>query len=209
MILIIVGDGSAVRIFSWVGNSLQLLDVKIARHNHDPGRMLTGGPFDTDKLWDEAFDKSRPFGFVAVFIVLLNVAISRLIGNGSQRAGAEDIIPTKEVFCVFMGPRLVFTGEVQIDIRNFIPVESQKDGKRDIVAILDHHGPAFRASLVSKVKTGADTAIGKPLRMVAMRTAIILRKLFHNRKDQNGCDKRRTSTASGTSQVHVVILFID
>lgn len=111
--------------------------------------MLTGGPFDTDKLWDESFDKSRPFGFVAVFIVLLNVAISRLIGNGSQRAGAEDIIPTKEVFCVFMGPRLVFTGEVQIDIRNFIPVESQKDGKRDIVAILTimvpHSGQALSA----------------------------------------------------------------
>lgn len=151
--------------------------------------MLTGGPFDTDKLWDESFDKSRPFGFVAVFIVLLNVAISRLIGNGSQRAGAEDIIPTKEVFCVFMGPRLVFTGEVQIDIRNFIPVESQKDGKRDIVAILDHHGPAFRASLVSKVKTGADTAIGKPLRMVAMRTAIMRRKGIHFRNVQHGCNK--------------------
>ena len=88
-----------------------------------------------------------------------------------------------------MGPRLVFTGEVQIDIRNFIPVESQKDGKRDIVAILDHHGPAFRASLVSKVKTGADTAIGKPLRMVAMRTAIMRRKGIHFRNVQHGCNK--------------------
>ena len=99
------------------------MDVKVARHNHDPGRMLTGGPFDTDKLWDESFDKSRPFGFVAVFIVLLNVAISRLIGNLVPSVPArEDIIPTKEVFRVFMGPgRLVFTGEVQDRYQELYP----------------------------------------------------------------------------------------
>ena len=59
-----------------------------------------------------------------VSLVALHIPISGLVRHGTDRSRPVHIVFPKEDFSVVMGLGLVFPGEVQIDIGDFIPMET-------------------------------------------------------------------------------------
>ena len=56
--------------------------------------------------------------------------------NGTDGPGTEYVVLAEEFFRVLMGFRMVFAGEIEVDIRDLVAVETEEDGKRNVVAVL-------------------------------------------------------------------------
>ena len=140
-----------------------MMDVHIAGNDHDAARMLARRILDARAAGDQAVDISVVDLDALGFGPLHDVAISRLVLDGTDGPGAEDVILAEEFFRVLMGFRMVFTGEIEVDIRDLVAVEAQEDSERDVVAVLVERRAALRADLVGQVEAAADFAVRKEL----------------------------------------------
>ncbi|MNN67719.1 hypothetical protein D3C81_1833700 [compost metagenome] len=66
-----------------------------------------------------------------------------------------------------MGHRLIFAGEVKVNIRYFIAFKAQERLKRDVLAFALQLAAAFRAALVGKVKAAGHAAVQEPFAVFA------------------------------------------
>ena len=72
-----------------------------------------------------------------------------------------------------MGLGLIFTREVQVDIRLFIAVEAQEGFEGDIVTIPVHGSAAVRTVLGGQVKARLHRTIGEELTVLAVGADIV------------------------------------
>ena len=80
-----------------------------------------------------------------------------------------------------MSDRLIYAGEIKIDIGNFVSVKSQKYGKRDIMTVFFHGLSANRTIFVRKVETGTIRSIRNEFAVFALRATPMRRKRIHFR----------------------------
>ena len=104
-----------------------------------------------------------------------------------------------------MGFRVIFTREVQIDIRYFIAIEAKEYGKGDVVAVLLQISPAFRAFLVGKIEPAAVFAMGKKFTVLALGAHIMRRQRIDLCNIRHGRDKGRADGSTGSDQIAIII----
>jgi len=85
--------------------------------------------------------------FVLFFIVIADHRIGRFLGTSANRSGPKSIVFPEKMTDVFVDLALVISGEVQINVRDFVPLKSQKRFKGDVMPVLYHNRPADRAVL--------------------------------------------------------------
>lgn len=176
-VIIEVGrDGAAVHVVGRMLNRREEMDVHVARHDHDAGRMLARRRFDAHAAMGHLVDVGNVLLDALFLEELLDVAKRRLVGNGLDGACPVDVVLAEEDFCILMRDRLVGTGEVEVDIRNFIAVEAEEDGKRDIVAIFDKRFAADRADFVGQIVAAAVRAVGDEFAVLAFWAAPVRRQ---------------------------------
>ena len=78
-----------------------------------------------------------------------------------------------------MSPELVLIGEVKVNIRRFIAVESEEGLKRDIVSVTVHIRTAVRTVLRRQVKARAVFAVQQKFAVFALGAHIMWRKRIY------------------------------
>lgn len=202
-------DGAAVHIVGRMLNRREEMNVHVARHDHNAGRMLARRRFDAHAAMGHLVDVGNVL-FDALFLEeFLDVAERCLVGDSLDGTSAIDIVLAEQDFRVFMRDRLIGTGEVQVDIRDFIAVEAEEDGKRDVVAVFNHGFAADRAYFVRQVIAAAVGAVGDEFAVLAFRAAPVRRQRVDLGDTRHGRDERGTDGTTRTDEVAVVVGFLD
>ena len=74
---------------------------------------------------------------------------------------------------------IVSRGEIEVDIRYLVSIESEENGERDVMPVLREVAPALRAFLIRQVEAAADRAVFEELGPVALRADVVRRERIH------------------------------
>ena len=162
-------------VICWMLHRGKIIDIIIAGNNNHTAGMLAGRSLDASTTNGKAVCLCGAIVQASFLQKLLNITIGSFFCDCRNRSCFKYVITSKELFCITMGRGLVFTGEVQVDIRCFIAVKSQEGFKRNVVAVPIHFSAAFRAVLWRQVKAGADAAVCDKLAVLALRADIVRR----------------------------------
>ena len=185
------------------------MHVHVARHDHDAGRMLARRRFDAHAAMREAVDVRAVLSHAFFLKELLDIAERRLVGDGLNRARTIDIVLAEEDFRVLVCRRLIRTREIQVDVRHFVAIETEENGERDVVAVLDERRAADRADLVRQVVAAAIGTVRDELAVLAVRAAPMRRQRIDLRDARHRRDERRADGTTRTDEIAVVIRLLD
>ena len=110
------------------------------------------------------FSSARHHSHAVLLQVLFHEAVGGLFRHGTDGTGPEHLGLSEHLDGVAVGPGLILTGEVQVDIRHLAAAEAQEGLKGDVKAVLDVFGAAHRADLVRHVRAAAVGAVLNELR---------------------------------------------
>ena len=114
---------------------------------------------------------------VVVFYVVLYISVRGLVGYRRNRAGLVNVLFSEDLAHVSVSCRLVFTGEVQVNVRLLVALESEECGERYVEAFLFHAGAALGTGLLRHVVAGiVPVRFIRPLEVPALRADIVRRK---------------------------------
>ena len=108
-----------------------------------------------------------------LFQVFQNKPERRLFRNGRDRSGLENMIGAEQFLRITVNVALVLAGEIQVDIRLFIAIESQERFKRNVMPVPIHGPPANGTVLRRKVEPGTHAAVGEKFAVLAFRADIV------------------------------------
>ena len=116
--------------------------------------MLTGSSLGTCApiCKDELLRAGK--GLAGVLLILLNISKGSLFSDSCYCSGLKDILLSKYLAHELMRNRLIFAGEVEVDIRLLVPVKAQERRKRNVESVLVHRGTTSDTYLVRHIKTG-------------------------------------------------------
>ena len=166
--------------------------------------MLTGGALDADAAVGEAVLLRLRNVQPALLGVLEDIAVGGLLGEGADRAGAEDVVGAKELLGVFVRTTLILAGEVQVDIRHLVASEAEEGLERDIEALLLHLRAALGADLVRHVGAAAVALAGLEVRVLTMRADIVRGQGVDLRDAGEIGHERRADAPSAADEVAVL-----
>ena len=198
--------------FRFVGRILdrrEVIDIHVGRNNDDAARMLTGRPLDALAAGGQTLTLGTGHALDAFFFAITaDVAERRFLCDCGDRAGTEDVILTEDLAGKQMGGRLIVAREVQVDIRDFVAVETEEGLKRNVLSVADHLLTAFRTVLIRQVIAGGIFVGIRPFQMVTVRTDIMRRHRVDFRDTGHRRDERRADRTTGTDQIAVLIGFL-
>ena len=113
--------------------------------------MLTGGLFDSKAALHKAVDLGLGFIQAKILAIVFYVTVNGLILHAGNGACAESVAFAEHLLRKMMRYRLIITGEIQIDIRGLISLESEEYLERDIIALLTQFRSAYGAILIGKI----------------------------------------------------------
>ena len=113
--------------------------------------MLTSTSPHSGTSGSDTVDLAGPLMNATFFKIILHITESSLIRQGCNGSGTESLSCAEDNLRVFMRLGLVLTGEVQVDIRLLISLESQERLERNIEAILMKLLSTHRADLVRHI----------------------------------------------------------
>ena len=116
--------------------------------------MLSGGTTDTCASLHDPVDLAVSLVHTTLFVIIFHITERCLIRQRTDRSGTESLSRTKDYFCIFMCLTLILTGEVQVDIRFLVSLESKECLKWNIKAFFQHLCPTFRADFIWHVTSG-------------------------------------------------------
>ncbi len=88
-------------------------------------------------------------------IIIFHIAKRRLIRKSTYCPGAVSLPCPKDDFCIFVGVALIIPRKIQVDIRLFISLESQKCLKWDVVSVFNKRRSADWACFIRHVPPAA------------------------------------------------------
>ena len=151
--VIMRGNDTAVEFIGRMLYRSKLINIHFLRKYDDTARMLSGRSLNADQSCRTAVELGirhrLPLGITDVLYKRNGI----LIRKAADRTGAEGMVLSEKLFYILMGARLIFAGEVQVDIRLFVSVETEEGLKRDILSVGKHHGAALRTWFDRKVVT--------------------------------------------------------
>jgi len=138
---------AGARIISRPLNRCKIIYVCIVGYYHDPPWVLSGCSLDSGAALNQSVHFCAVDLYTLCFIVFLYKSICSLICNGTNGTCPEYITLSKKLFCVFMSLRLVFSCEVQVNIRLLVSVKAQKHLKGYVMPFLPKCSTTFRTVL--------------------------------------------------------------
>jgi len=133
----------------------KIMDIHIPWNNHYTSGVLAASPLDPRTSGDQTIHLRLALSHTTFLQVFLHKAVGRLISNSAYRTGSEHMSLTKQFLGVLMGPGLVITREVQVNIRNLVTFKPQKHLKGDIKAIFFIQGMAIGTFFIGQVSPAA------------------------------------------------------
>ena len=197
------GDDVRVHVVGRVLYRTKLVNLVVIGHDDDAARMLAGGSLHPGAVLGqpvrfEFIDRPLPF-----FEKFHYVAVGGLVCHRTYGTSLEYILFAEDGAYILVGYRLVFPGEVQVDIGFLVPVETQEGCERNGEAVTDQRCAAVRAVLFRHVDTAVVKVHVPPLQVVAVRTHIMGFQRIYFGDPRHGGRKRRSYGASGAYQVAV------
>ena len=184
------GDGFAVHL---VGRPLQwriIQNISILRHNDQSRWVLSGCPLYVGNALYQNIYLARLYISTFFLHIFSHISISALVCNTDYSAGAENIFFPEHFNDLGKGSRLVFPGKIQVNIRNLIAVKPQKHLKRNLIAVLNHSGAAFRAVSIWQIRAASRAKIFCiKIRKLACRANIVWRQRIDFRNAHCFCYK--------------------
>ena len=141
-------------------------------NNHSSG-VLTSCSFYSGTADRQSVFFSRICSLSGFFKIMFGITECSLRLHTAYSTGFKYIFRSEQFFGIPMSAALIFTGKVQIYIRRFITVKSQKCFKRNIMSVPLHIRSAFRTVLLRQIKTGTDTSIRNKFTVLTFRTHIM------------------------------------
>ncbi len=120
----------------------------------DPARVLSRGSPDPHAAGQDALNLAPPFVDALILIVMRHIAVGRLICQRAYRPGPEGLAFSENHLGIAVRPALVFSGEIQVNIRLLVALKAQERLKRDIKSILFKRFAAHRAEPVRHIAAG-------------------------------------------------------
>ena len=165
--------------------------------------MLAGGALDAG----DALGQTLLFGGgqaqSALLGVLEHIAVGGLFGDGADGAGAEAVLCAEQFLDVVVGHRLIYAGEVQVDVGYLVALEAQKDLEGDVEAVLVHAGAADRAVLQRHVEAGGILLGDVEFVVLALRADVVGRQRVDLGDARQERHQRRADRTSGADDVAV------
>ena len=143
------------------------------------------------------------------FIILLDETEGSLVRNSRDRTCTIDIELTEENFSILVSLRLIFTAEVEVNIRHFVAVESEENREWYIMSVLVHTSTALGTVFIFKVITAVDGTVSDKLTISALR-AVPMRRQRVDFSDTKHCrNEARTDTSTRADNIAISVGFLD
>ena len=199
------GDDVAVRVIGGVLHGAEVRDVHILRDDDKAAGVLTRGALYADKPLRETVFLRLGGGDAALLKVLFDIAVGRLFRESADGAGAENMVGAKQHLGIFMRLRLIFAGEVQVDIGCFFVAGVAEEGfKGDIEAVSAKHRAALRAVFLRHIRAAAVAVVGNKLAVLALRADIVRREGVYLGDAGHIRNDGRADTATAADKIAVL-----
>ena len=183
----------------------KVIDIHIVWNNNDSPRVLTGRPFDPSCTKSQALDLGISVVLAKITLIALDKTVSSLSCDCTYRSCPEGIFFPKNITDIQVGTRLVFPGEVQIDIGYLVPIETKEGFKRNILPIFAELVATVWTILVRHIKTRSIRTVCDELTVLALATNIVRRKRINLGDPNHGRDKARSNGSTRSNQVAPLI----
>ena len=171
--------------------------------------MLPCGAFHAHAARNEAICLALVEAHALLLTIALDVAVDRFLLQAGDRARAEGMAFAEHLLHVFVRDRLIFAGEVQVDIRRFIALEAKEYLKGDLIAELFVFCAAHRAVRIRHVHTaGIFCAVHIKIAVLAVRANVMRLQRVHLRDARHCSHKRGADRATRADEVTVRIGFV-
>ena len=211
MIIKMGGDNIGRHIICRVLDWSKGVDIFSMRKHDDSTRMLSGTPANSGTTAHDTVDLTVSLAVAALFIIILHITVCRLFCKCSNGSGTEGLAFSENNLGVLMCLTLVISGEVQVDIRLFVSLESKESLKWNIKSVFDQLLSADRTVPVRHIVSTATHIFFHFFRIKITEmtvTTIIMRNQRINLCDScHGCNERRSYRTTGAYQVTVLIGF--
>ena len=153
VIIKVGGDDVARHIICRMLNRSEPVDVHAFGQNNDAARMLAGRSSDTGASLGETLKFARSLGDSLILEIVHGQPVGSLVSDRADRARLESLTGAEDYFRVCLGDALLVSGEVEVDIRLLISLESEERLERDVEAELAQLMSADRAYLIRHVRS--------------------------------------------------------
>ena len=201
----------ALHIVCRVLDRRELIDVMPVGKYDNTSRMLSCTAPDTRAPFCDTLNLTLSLSLFMILVIILHKAICRLIRKRTDRPCLKCMTLSKQHLCIFMGFRLIITGEIQVDIRLFITLESEESLKGDIESRFYKRFPAHRTVLIRHIEAAASGERSYLIRFkitVMALTAVIMRtQWIYFRDPRHGSHKGGADRSPRSHQISVRIGF--
>ncbi|HNY14089.1 MAG TPA: hypothetical protein PKI12_01025, partial [Bacteroidales bacterium] len=105
--------------------------------------------------------------------LVFNIAEGCLFGKSTDCPRLENVVAPEKLLGVFMCARLVFAGEIQIDIGNLVSAKAQKSLERNVKAVLAELFSADWADFIGHVRSAAVALSALEIAVFALGAAVM------------------------------------
>ena len=151
MVIKMCGNDVTVYIVCRMLHRGKLLNFLSNRKYNNTSRMLSCGTADSGASLYNSINLTVTFMHAALFEIVFHITERRLLRKGTDGSCFEGLAFTEDNLCVSVGVCLVFTGEVKVNIRLFISLESKESFERDIKSLFLHLSSTLWTDLVRHI----------------------------------------------------------
>ena len=182
-------------------NRTEIINIICSWNNNHSSGMLPCSSFYTCASYCKALFFSLVHYNSALLSIFFNKTKRSFFSNCRYCARFENVILSKQFFCITMRFWLIFTTEVKVNIRHFITLKSKKSFKRYFVTVLIHFCTAFGTILWRHIKAGTVTSVCNKLTVFALWTNIMRTQRINLWNTRHCGNKRRTYRTSWTNKI--------
>ena len=137
----------------------------------------------------------------ALIHILFDVTVRGFFRDRADRACAEHMVVPENLACIPVNARLIFTREIQVDIRHFIALETEKRLERDVKSLFGQRFSAIRTDFIRQIDAAGVFLV--PLDVFIIRAQIVRRKRVYLGDIRHKRRKRRADRTTRTNQIAV------
>ena len=171
-------DDAALHIVRRMLNRRKFINIMAVGEHNDAARMLSGTAPDPGTSFRDPLDLAAALALFPLLVIVLYKTVSRLVGQRTDGPGLECMPFPEKHFRIFMGLGLIVPGEVQVDIRLLVSLESEECLEGDVKSGFHQRLAAYRAGLVRHIITAASRIGSHFIRIkiaVMAFTAVVMR----------------------------------
>ena len=166
-------DDICCRVVRRVLYRTKLINLVVIRTDNDSARMLSGRPFHARTMLRQTLLFIFVDRNIALFKELRDITISGFFCDRTDRSRLKHVFFTKNSPDIAVGHRLIFSGEVQVDIRLLIALKPKEGRERDRIAVPFHRRAAVRTVQRRHIYAAVVLLHITPDNLFAVRTKIM------------------------------------